>query len=60
MRITFATNALGMGVNMAGVNNIIRYGAPRSIEDFFWKVVEQVTLVSKPFQVFTGLRVTAL
>lgn len=35
VRVIFATNALGMGVNMAGVNNIIHYGAPRPIEDYF-------------------------
>ena len=35
VRVVFATNALGMGVNMAGVNTIIRYGAPSSIDDYF-------------------------
>ena len=33
--VVFATNALGMGVNMAKVNRIIHYGAPRSIDDYF-------------------------
>ena len=34
VRVVFATVALGMGVNMAGVNQIIHYGAPHSIEDY--------------------------
>ena len=35
VRIVFATVALGMGVNLQGVNTIIHYGAPRSIDDYF-------------------------
>ena len=35
VRIVFATIALGMGVNLRGVNTIIHYGAPRSIDDYF-------------------------
>lgn len=35
VRIVFATVALGMGVNLKGVNKIIHYGAPRSIDDYF-------------------------
>ena len=35
VRVVFATVALGMGVNMQGVNTIIHYGAPHSIEDYF-------------------------
>ena len=34
VRVIFATVALGMGVNMAGVNHIIHYGAPHSMEDY--------------------------
>ena len=34
VRIIFATVALGMGVNMVGVNKIIHYGAPHSMEDY--------------------------
>ena len=34
VRVVFATVALGMGVNMAGVNKIVHYGAPHSIEDY--------------------------
>ena len=33
--VVFATVALGMGVHMVGLNNIIHYGAPRSIGDYF-------------------------
>lgn len=33
--IVFATVALGMGVNFVGLNKIIHYGAPASIEDYF-------------------------
>lgn len=35
VRIVFATVALGMGVNFVGLNRIIHYGAPSSIEDYF-------------------------
>ena len=35
VRVVFATLALGMGVNLKGVNTIIHYGAPRSVEDYF-------------------------
>ena len=33
--IVFTTVALGTGVNLKGVNIIIHYGAPRSIDDYF-------------------------
>lgn len=33
-RVVFATNALGMGVHFAGVNTIIHYGAPHSLDDY--------------------------
>ena len=35
IRIVFATSALGMGVHLVGVNTIIHYGAPSSIDDYF-------------------------
>ena len=35
VRVVFATMALGMGVNFAGLNTIIHYGAPRCIDDYF-------------------------
>ena len=35
VRIVFATVALGMGVNFVGLNRVIHYGAPSSIEDYF-------------------------
>ena len=35
IRVVFATVALGMGVNLADVNNVIHYGAPHSLEDYF-------------------------
>ena len=35
VRVVFATVALGMGVNMKKVDNVIHYGAPRSLEDYF-------------------------
>lgn len=35
VRIVFATVALGMGVNFVGLNKIVHYGAPASIEDYF-------------------------
>ena len=33
-RVVFATNALGMGVHFAGVNTVIHYGAPNSLDDY--------------------------
>lgn len=35
VRIVFVTNALSMGVNMAGVNNIIHYGSRKVVRGFF-------------------------
>lgn len=35
VRVVFATIALGMGVDLQGVNTIVHYGAPGSIEDYF-------------------------
>ena len=35
VRVVFATVALGMGVNFVGLSNILHYGAPSSIEDYF-------------------------
>ena len=35
VRVVFATVALGMGVNFVGLNKMIHYGAPSSIEDYF-------------------------
>ena len=35
VRVVFATVALGMGVNLAGVNRTIHYGAPSAIEDYY-------------------------
>ena len=35
IRVIFATIALGMGVDLQGVNTILHYGAPASIEDYF-------------------------
>ena len=35
VRVVFATVALGMGIDLPDVNNVIHYGAPRSIEDYF-------------------------
>lgn len=35
VRIVFATLAMGMGVDLRGVNTIIHYGAPSSMEDYF-------------------------
>ena len=35
VRVVFASVAMGMGVDLQGVNTIIHYGAPSSIEDYF-------------------------
>lgn len=35
VRVVFATMALGMGVDFVGLNTIIHYGAPRSLDDYF-------------------------
>ena len=34
IRVVFATNALGMGVHFSGVNTVIHYGAPNSLDDY--------------------------
>ena len=34
IRVVFATSALGMGVNLVGVNIIVHYGAPSNIDDY--------------------------
>ena len=33
VRVVFASVAMGMGIDLHGVNTIIHYGAPISIED---------------------------
>jgi len=35
VRVVFATNALGMGVDFRGLSTIYHYGAPHSIDDYF-------------------------
>ena len=35
VRVVFATVALGMGVHFMGMNRVIHYGAPSTIEDYF-------------------------
>lgn len=35
IRVVFATNALGMGVHFSGVNTVIHYGAPNSLDGYF-------------------------
>lgn len=35
VRIVFATVALGMGIDFHGINQILHYGAPCSIDDYF-------------------------
>ena len=35
VRVVFATVALGMGVNLATLNRIVHYDAPRSLDDYF-------------------------
>ena len=35
VRVVFATMALGMGVNFINLSTTIRYGAPKSLDDYF-------------------------
>ena len=35
VRVVFASEAMGMGIDLHGVDTIIHYGAPSSIEDYF-------------------------
>lgn len=35
VRVVIATVALGMGVDLHGVNTVIHYGAPKSIDDYY-------------------------
>ena len=34
-RVVFSSVAMGMGIGLHGVDTIIHYGAPSSIEDYF-------------------------
>ena len=38
VRIVFATNALGMGVNLADIRRVIHYEIPRDTEDYLHEV----------------------
>ena len=35
VRVVFASVAMGIGIDLHGVDTIIHYGAPSSIEDYF-------------------------
>ena len=35
VRVVFASVVMGMGIDLHGVDTIIHYGAPSSIEDYF-------------------------
>ena len=35
VRVVLCTVSLGMGVDLKGVNSIVHYGAPQSLEDYF-------------------------
>ena len=35
VRVVFASVAMGMGINLHGLDTIIHYGAPSSIKDYF-------------------------
>ena len=35
VRVVFASVAIGMGIDLHGVDTIIHYGAPSNIEDYF-------------------------
>ena len=35
LELVFASVAMGMGIDLHGVDTIIHYGAPSSIEDYF-------------------------
>ena len=35
VRVVFASVAMGMGIDLHGVDTIIHYGAPSNIEDYF-------------------------
>ena len=53
VRVVFATIALGMGVNLQGVNTIDHYGAPRSIENNFQDEGEEVVKCTFHHQLVT-------
>ena len=40
IQVVFATTALYMGVNFAGLNTTIHYGAPRSMDDYLEELEE--------------------
>ena len=37
-RVIIATNALGLGVNMRGVDLVVHYGCPRDLEDYMQEI----------------------
>ena len=39
VRVVFASVAMGMGIDLHGVDTVIHYGAPSSIEDYFQAIV---------------------
>ena len=41
VRVVFAGVAMGMGIDLHGVDTIIHYGAPSSIEDYFQASCEE-------------------
>ena len=55
VRLVFATVALGMGVNFQGIDTIIHYGAPCTLDNYFQESgrVEQV-----PNLLYIGASVT--
>ena len=38
IRLAFATNALGMGVNIPNVRRVLHYGVPREVEEYVQEV----------------------
>ena len=39
LELVFASVAIGMGIDLHGVDTIIHYGAPSSIEDYYQAIV---------------------
>ena len=60
VRVVFASVAMGMGIDLRGVNIIVHYGAPSSIEDYFQASGRGGRRVILLVPLFTGHRQTAL
>ena len=60
VRVVFATVALGMGLNLPDVNNVIHYGALEVLKIIFRRVGEEGVVDAVPNQLCIGSHKIAL